>query len=449
MQTTEEEIRIGEADFPKPFRNGLEFNAPVHGTWNIVHIGFQMPGAIQIYICARNCMRGVVLTAAEMNASDRFSFVILEEEDMIRGNLDDVTIEGVIDVIEKRTKAGMRPEAAMIFPVCVHHFLGTDYRRMYRILEETFPDIDFYQCYMDPIMQKKGYTPDQKLRRAMFSHFAPEEPVKGVAAILGNDFRLPDDSDICRMLREAGYTVRQIQDCRTYRDYLDLGKAELFIAVYPPGRYGAELAAGKMGRRFLYLPGTFDTEEMQEQLQELQAVLEPEKEDSFVVPAWFADEAGKLEEDLENLVRKIGSTKIQIDGTVHPRPLGLARLLLAHGLHVTKVYLDGISGEEEKAFFWLRDHHPELLLSATIHVRKRTYVTRHAAEGGQEKILAIGQKAAYFAGTPYFVNMVEGNGYQGIAGARAMVRCIAEAYDAEKDIKDLVPRKGLGCESCL
>ena len=26
-----------------------------------------------------------------------------------------------------RTKAGMRPEAAMIFPVCVHHFLGTDY----------------------------------------------------------------------------------------------------------------------------------------------------------------------------------------------------------------------------------------------------------------------------------------------------------------------------------
>ncbi|MFR8351646.1 MAG: hypothetical protein ACLVB1_02070 [Blautia obeum] len=39
-----------------------------------------MPEAIQIYVCADNCMRGVVLTAAEMNAAERFSFVIVEEE---------------------------------------------------------------------------------------------------------------------------------------------------------------------------------------------------------------------------------------------------------------------------------------------------------------------------------------------------------------------------------
>ena len=42
MPTTDSDrIRIGDAAFPKPFSNGLEFNAPAHGTWNIVHIGFK------------------------------------------------------------------------------------------------------------------------------------------------------------------------------------------------------------------------------------------------------------------------------------------------------------------------------------------------------------------------------------------------------------------------
>ncbi|MCR5271952.1 MAG: nitrogenase, partial [Lachnospiraceae bacterium] len=157
-KTIDDEIRIADASFPKPFVNGLEFNAPVHGTWNIVHIGLAMPEAIQIYVCAKNCMRGVVLTAAEMNRPECFSYVILNEEDMIRENIDDVTIEGVKDVLTKRIKAGQKPRAVQLFTVCVHHFLGSNYEYIYRTLEEEFPDIDFYRCYMDPVMQKKGLT---------------------------------------------------------------------------------------------------------------------------------------------------------------------------------------------------------------------------------------------------------------------------------------------------
>ena len=66
------EIFIKEASFPVPFQPGLEFNSPVHGNWNIVHTGMLVPEARQIYVCADNCMRGVVLTAAEMNAADLF-----------------------------------------------------------------------------------------------------------------------------------------------------------------------------------------------------------------------------------------------------------------------------------------------------------------------------------------------------------------------------------------
>ena len=113
-------VKIKDASFPVPFASELEYNSPVHGNWNIVHTGMQVPESIQIYVCADNCMRGVVLTAAEMNAADRFSFVILEEQDLLNSNLEDITIEGVTDVLNKR---GDHPRAVLLFTVCLHHFV--------------------------------------------------------------------------------------------------------------------------------------------------------------------------------------------------------------------------------------------------------------------------------------------------------------------------------------
>ena len=158
-------IRIKDASYPAPFHPGLEFNSPVHGNWNIVHTGMLMPETIQIYVCADNCMRGVVLTAAEMNAADRFSYVIIEEDDLLNGNLEDVTIEGVTDVLKKLER---KPKAVLLFTVCLHHFLGCDLKMVYEELDRRFPGIVFVRCYMDPIMQKTGLTPDQKLRKAMY-----------------------------------------------------------------------------------------------------------------------------------------------------------------------------------------------------------------------------------------------------------------------------------------
>ena len=70
-------VKIKDASFPTPFVSALEYNSPVHGNWNIVHTGMQVPESIQIYVCADNCMRGVVLTAAEMNAAEISSELIL------------------------------------------------------------------------------------------------------------------------------------------------------------------------------------------------------------------------------------------------------------------------------------------------------------------------------------------------------------------------------------
>ena len=225
-----------------------------------------MPEAIQIYVCADNCMRGVVLTAAEMNAADRFSFVTVEEENLLNGNLEDVTIEGVTDVLNKLEK---KPKAVLLFTVCLHHFLGCDLDRVYEELGTRFPEIVFVRCFMDPIMQKHGLTPDQKLRKAMYDPLITKEPDPLTVTLVGSDFVLDESSDIKRLLRSTGHTLRELPACKTWAEYQQLGSAEIFVSCYPPAKYGAAMLTERLNRTHLYLPGSFDYEEIKEEIRNL------------------------------------------------------------------------------------------------------------------------------------------------------------------------------------
>ena len=438
-------IRIKDASYPAPFHPGLEFNSPVHGNWNIVHTGMLMPETIQIYVCADNCMRGVVLTAAEMNAADRFSYVIIEEDDLLNGNLEDVTIEGVTDVLKKLER---KPKAVLLFTVCLHHFLGCDLKMVYEELERRFPEIAFVRCYMDPIMQKTGLTPDQKLRKAMYDPLKEQKADPHIVTLLGHNFPLDETSDIKRFLEKCGCELREITTCDTWEKYEKLGEANVFLSIFPTAKYGAQTQAKRLGREHIYMPASFDYEEIKQQMELLAEKVISEcvktEKDIWNREAWFEKEIAACEASVAQAHSIIGDTPIVIDYLMHPRPLGLAKYLLEHGFCVEAVYLDGVSPEEERAFYWLSEHEPELELRATIQPKMRVLPRNH--EG---KVLALGQKAAWFTQSPYFVNVVEGAGWYGFDGIRKMAELMIRACEEEKEVEDLVVRKGWGCESCI
>lgn len=433
------EVTIGEASFPAPFQPGLEFNSPAHGNWNIVHTGMLVPEAQQIYVCADNCMRGVVLTAAEMNAAERFSFVIVEEKDLLGGNLEDITIEGVTDVLNRLPE---KPKAVLLFTVCLHHFLGSDLDRIYGELESRFPEIFFMRCFMDPIMQKTGPTPDQKLRRAMYDAVPEAEADPGCVTLLGSDFVLDADADIRRISEHNGFKLRETAACETWEEYQKLGEGSLIIDCYPAGKFGVQQQAERLGRPFLYLPGSFDYEEIQWQEEQLLEKLKELKGE--ITGPDIKKEIRLCEEALSRAKKIIGDTPIALDYLFHPRPLGLAKLLLTHGFKVESIYLDSISPEEKDVFFWLKENIPELKLISTIRPEMRV-----RTRCSENKILAIGQKAAWFTGSRNFVNMVQGGGLYGFDGIRRTAQLMIEAFEAEKDPEDLIVRKGWGCESCI
>ena len=233
-------VTIAEAGFPAPFVSGLEYSSPARGTWNIVHTGMLIPEAHEIFVCAAGCLRGVVLTAAEMNAQERFSTVAVRERDLLEGDMEDLIVEGVTDILNKLKARGVTPPAVLVYTSCVHHFSGCDIGAAYAVLRQRFPEIDFTDCYMNPIMRKSGLTPDQLMRSRLYSLLKPRPINENAVAVIGNDLPTDEDSELLGILKDAGKTVYEITSCKTYAEYQQMAEAAHYISYYPAAKAGGD-----------------------------------------------------------------------------------------------------------------------------------------------------------------------------------------------------------------
>ena len=425
-----EGIPIAEACFPSPFPSGLEYATPARGTWNIVHTGMLIPEAHEIFVCAASCLRGVVLTAAEMGAQERFSTVEIKENNLFDGDMEALVIEGVSHIIEKLPK---RPPAVLVYTSCVHHFAGCDLGMIYRTLESRFPEIDFTDCYMNPIMRKSGLTPDQLMRSRLYLLLKEREKNERTAAIIGNDLPTRQESELLEILKKAGLKIHEITSCKSYEEYQEMVESSYYISYNPAAAAGGEMLSERLGGKHLYLPFCFDYEEIQAGFEKLGNLLGIEIPD-------FREKRTACEKAKKEVLETIGNTPIAIDYSYCTRPLGLARMLLDAGFCVEKVYVDTILGEEKADFAYLQKHFPKLLLYPTLHSGMR-----FMAKKEKTNVLAIGQKAAYFENTNHFVNLVEGGGMFGYDAVLHTLELMKEAYLKEKDMRTLIQIKGMGC----
>ncbi len=423
-------IKISDAKYPAPFPSQLEYGCPARGTWNIVHTGFLIPQAHEIFVCAEGCLRGVVLTAAEMNASDRFSTVEVREQNLLDGDMEQLIIEGVTDILGS---LDYKPRAVLVYTSCIHHFVGCDLGLVYRTLRERFADIDFTDCYMTPIMRKSGLTPDQLMRQQLYSLISLREKDPKKINIIGNNLPTDKACELFGLAQEAGYEIREITDCKTYDEYQSLGEASANICFNPVSKCSGEELEKRLGQKLLYLKTSFSYDEIEKQLSALCGYMGVRTPD-------FSKSRERCENALRQTREIIGDAPVVIDYTAVLRPLSLARLLLTHGFNVTAVYADGFTGEEREDFDFLKMHFPQLDLFPTVNVRMRSVCRTR-----ESKTLAIGQKAAYFTGTRNFVNIVENGGMYGFEGIIKLCGLISDAWTSEKDTRRLIQIKGMGC----
>ena len=427
-------VPIADASFPAPFHSGLEYASPARGTWNIVHTGMLIPEAHEIFVCAASCLRGVVLTAAEMGAAHRFSTVEIKENNLLDGDMEYHVIDGVSDILERLPK---KPPVVLVYTSCVHHFAGCDLGMIYDTLRDRFPDIDFVDCYMNPIMRKSGLTPDQLMRSRLYFPLKPRPIRKGTVSIIGNDLPSNEDNDLMVLLKENGFRIHEITSCKTYEEYQQMAESEYNICYYPAAVAGCKMLSERLGSTSVYVPFSFDFEEIDAGFSALADKLGISLQDSTA-------KRKACEDALAETLALVGNSPIAIDYTYSPRPLGLAKLLLDQGFNVQRVYLDAVTGEEKKVFEDLQAQYPTLELFPTVHASMRFLAQKEPSD-----YLAIGQKAAHFLNTPHFVNVVEGGGMLGYQAVLKTLALMREAFLEEKDTRNLIQIKGMGCGGCV
>ncbi|MBE6404176.1 MAG: nitrogenase [Lentisphaerae bacterium] len=429
-------LPIAETEFPQPFTAELEFNAPARGMWNIVHTGMLIPQSHQIFVCAQGCLRGVILTAAEMNAMDRMSFVTVEESDLFNGRLESNVIEGTSAILSEMP---LKSRAVLLFLSCVQLFAGCDMSVIYRELRERFPEVDFIECLMHPTMRKSGLTPDAFMRKQLYAPLKENTPVReNCVNIIGNDRVTAASSELIQILKTNGFCVRDIAACRDYDEYLAMAESLYNISYYPTARAGNEFLCRRLQRKFLHLPLSYSFEEIAENYKILGSSLNVN-----IDTTEFRKSAEKALHDARNV---IGDMPVVIDYTATLRNLSLARLLLENGFNVKRIYTDVMIPEEKADFEFLQKKYPELMIYPTLHPAMRFAIK---TPGTGDEFLAIGQKAACFTGTRHLVNIVSGGGWYGFDGITQMCKALITARNTLSDTEKLIQLKGWGCESCL
>ena len=412
---------------------GLSYASPVRGVWNIVHIGTLVPQSHEIFVCPTSCLRGVVLTTAEMGAMDRLSTITVGEDNILEGDMEEALQNGTERIIAELPN---RPRAMLIYTSCIHHFLAVNYHRVYRILREKYPDIDFIDCYMDPIMRRKSPAVPS-LWRQIHRLLTPAQKDPKQVNLVGNCFPYLQYCDLTVHLQEHGIKVMDVNTCKSYDEFLTMAGSAVNFTFHNTANAAGKDMKIRLGQDWIRIRPGYDYDEIDEDMRTASQYLG--------IPSLKEEEIRMWREKTGEAVRRaaevLGDTPVSVDYTAVDRPLELAAFLLEHGINVVTVFID-VFTESEDIFRKLRALRPDLKVYQSIG-----WNIRRMERGYEGKIIGIGQKSAYFHDTDHFVNIVENDGMYGYRGIIRLMELLEDAAVHRKNMRELVQIKGWGC-SC-
>lgn len=424
---------IQDYTYPNTSTHDLSYSSACRGLWNIVHLATQVPGSHQIFVCPTSCLRGVVLTTAEMGCMDRLSTITVGEDNILEGDLEERILYGTRKIISSlKTK----PTCIFIFTSCIHHFMQANYQRVYKILRKEYPDIDFIDAYMDPIMRKKT-PPLPSLQRQVYRMLNKFESKETHIINFFDDWFQPEYNDLYDHLIKQNIRINDFSSIQTYKEYKQMNKASYNIGFHAFGKVAGKDMLYRLGIPYFFIQQTYNYDLIDQQKDEVCKLINIDpiyQEDKIINRLQTEDKINSLQD-------VIGDTPICIDQSAIEAPLSLAIYLLKHHFNVEEIYLDSIS-EDKEVFETLKELKPTIKIYNT-----SSHLMRVKDRHNTNKVLAIGQNAAYFNETEYFVDIIFTAGMFGYKGIQHLCDLILDAYQNPKDTKEVVSKKGWCC-SC-
>lgn len=413
------------------FRDSLHYSSPSHGDWGVVRIGMLLPQSVQLFICCSGCGRHGALSAIHQGYKDRLFYLYLDQSDIVSG-YDDLIPEAVEEILSRLEK---RPRAMLLFVSCLDDLIGTNHEAVLEELRRRHPEIRFAFAHMNPITLNEALSPPVSIQKNLYAMLdAPKEKDGGIGCI-GNLERISDRSELYFLIRSTGGKLRHISDYTSFDEFQEMAACKKNLLLFPPGRAAARDLQERLGTEFLFLPTTYDLEEIAENYRRLE---------EFLACKWKAEAKQCLEEsrkraenEMEETREALGDYPIIVDDTATIQPFGLALTLLKRGFHVVRVEADACAPFDRAHLEELKENYPKVESFQPIHS------SSVAMDRPLPESLALGFEGGYLAGSKHVADLFMDGGMFGYDGVISLMRSMREGMKRTGALKSLIESKGL------
>lgn len=407
----------------------LHYCAPTHGSWGVIRTAMLLPEMYMLFVCPAACGRHGAIAAIEQGVKDRVGYLCIEEHEIVLGSYED-EIRRTLPLLMEQLEP--RPKAFIIIVSCIDDLLGTDYEQMLAEFEAEF-GMPFRLGRMNPISMAGALPPGKRIQRDMYDFLEVPESRDGSVSLVGPYQPFSADTELHRMLREAGLgPIRHIAQCRSFDDFQKMGRASLNLAARPEGLDAAMNLEQKFGTPYVMAPVAFSEEGIAARYAAIGQALGVELKYDAALDG-MRDSARKA-------LAAVGGRAIAIDGSATCSPFDLARSLCEAGFAVREIFSENLPEFERPAFNWLARHVPDLTVSSPIHHGNSWSRPVNATAD-----VAIGFTAAYLTAATAVAPVSFDEGMYGCHGATMIHRALEKAVDAgrSRSLEGIVRAYGL------
>lgn len=385
----------------------LCYYSPASGGYGIIRVVLCVPGSHALFVAPMGCGRhGVIASYYYKNTRERVHTMFLKEEEMVLGSHLDHVRKGALEIIER-----FGPTVLTIVYSCADDLLGSDYESVAQEVEAAC-GTKVRVAAMNPIRNEGKRPPLPRALESVYG-FLDKRAVVGERTLLnvmGVFANMQPDCEIHDILGARGFYLKNINDCATYEEFLDLGKARVNLRMGD----SAALACAHLKRALdipeLRWPLTVHPACASAGYEELGAYLGCAFE--------YRDARAREAEKIAALggAHALDGARVAVSSSHSYAPLELARLVEEHGGHVEEVYATGISAQDEVHLPWLKEHAPHIRI---LPPEARTAVYLHERDLNLD--LALGLEAAYYSATRTYTDLDFERLHYGFSGERTLL----------------------------
>ena len=376
-----------------------------------------LPESFDLHVAPSACGRRMAIGAYRRHSRHRRAHLYISESDIVSGCYEDLVPEAVEQILATVKPA---PRAISVIVTCIDDLLGTDHEALLMLLKRRFPATHFCIRRVDPIRRHSALPPPVNMQVSLFSMLDPSPQHDDGVNLIGNMPPITKRSELFALADGMGLTVRQIDDCATFDDFLDMSKSRLNLVTTPTGLAAAQEMERRLGIPYLYAPGSYSVERIAEVYRSMAERTGRSLPDlsPFRTPA---------EQKIAQARGHLGGTPIVVDSSGDLLPLSLARALLEYGFHVRLVLENLIFDGDLTDYHWIREHHPEVEIappnSPELGKRAREF----------EGCVCIGFSSAYQLGARHLVDFPDLSFDYGFHAVCVLMDKLISALDQEAD----------------